>query len=118
LVARRKERLDVLAQELKHKYGVEAELLVADLGNPADLKRVENALAGDERITMLVNYAGTSALKASVDLPVSEVEHLMDVNAKSVTRLSLAVLPGFVKRDRGTLINIGSVLSFFDQYFL
>jgi short-subunit dehydrogenase len=34
-------------------------------------------------------------------------------NAKAVTHLSLAVLPGFVKRDRGTLINIGSVLSFF-----
>jgi short-subunit dehydrogenase len=37
----------------------------------------------------------------------------MNVNAKAVTKLGLAVLPGFVKRDHGTLINIGSVLSFF-----
>ena len=37
----------------------------------------------------------------------------MDVNAKSVTHLSLAVLPNFVKRNSGTLINVGSVLSFF-----
>ena len=86
---------------------------MSDLGNSADLKRVENALADDERITVLVNNAGTSAVKPSVDLPVSEVEHQMNVNAKAVTHLSLAVLPGFVKRDRGTLINIGSVLSFF-----
>jgi short-subunit dehydrogenase len=32
----------------------------------------------------------------------------MNVNAKAVTELSLAVLPGFVKRDHGTLINIVS----------
>jgi uncharacterized protein len=112
LVARRKERLDALGQELKHNYGV-VDTLVADLGNSADLKRVENALADDKRITVLVNNAGTSAVKPSVDLPVSDVEHQMNVNAKAVTHLSLAVLPGFVKRDRGTLINIGSVLSFF-----
>ena len=95
MVARRKERLDALGQELKHKYGVEVDTLVADLGNSADLKRVENALADDERITVLVNNAGTSAVKPSVDLPVSEVEHQMNVNAKAVTHLSLAVLPGF-----------------------
>jgi uncharacterized protein len=113
LVARRKERLDALAQELKQKYGVQADTLVADLGNPADLKRVEDAHAADERITVLVNNAGTSALKPSVDLPVSEVDNQMDGNAKAVTHQSLAVLPGFVKRDRGTLINVGSSLSFF-----
>jgi short-subunit dehydrogenase len=113
LVARRKERLEVLAQELKQKFGVQAAPLVADLGNEADLKRVGDALAADERITMLVNNAGTSAVKPSIDLPVAVVENQMDVNAKSVTHLSLAVLPGFVKRNSGTLINIGSVLSFF-----
>jgi uncharacterized protein len=57
--------------------------------------------------------ADTSALKPSIDLPVATVNNQMDANAKSVTELSLAVLPGFVKRDSGTLINIGSVLSCF-----
>lgn len=113
LVARRKERLEALSQELQQKYGVRAEVLVADLGNQADLKRVGNAIAADERITLLVNNAGTSAVKPSIDLPVEAVHNQMDVNAKSVTHLSLAVLPNFVKRNGGALINIGSVLSFF-----
>ncbi|HEY4049446.1 MAG TPA: SDR family NAD(P)-dependent oxidoreductase, partial [Acidobacteriaceae bacterium] len=113
LVARRKERLEALSQELQQKYGVRAEVLVADLGNQADLKRVGNAIAADERITLLVNNAGTLALKPSIDLPVEAVHNQMDVNAKSVTHLSLAVLPNFVKRNGGALINIGSVLSFF-----
>lgn len=113
LVARRKDRLEALAQELKRRYGVQADPLVADLGNEADLKRVADVLSADERITMLVNNAGTAAFKPSIDLPLATVNNQMNVNAKSVTELSLAVLPGFVKRDSGTLINIGSVLSFF-----
>jgi short-subunit dehydrogenase len=113
LVARRKERLEALAQDLKQKYGVQADSLVADLGNEADLKRVGDALAADERITVLINNAGTAAMKPSIDLPVAVVNNQMDINAKSVTHLSLAVLPGFVKRNSGTLINVGSVLSFF-----
>jgi uncharacterized protein len=113
LVARRKERLEALSRELQQRYGVQAEVLVADLGNEVDLKRVGDAIAVDKRITMLVNNAGTSALKPSIDLPVEIVDNQMDVNAKSVTHLSLAILPNFVKRNTGTLINIGSVLSFF-----
>jgi uncharacterized protein len=34
------------------------------------------------------------------------------VNARAVSHLSQAVLPGFIKRDAGTIIHIGSVLSF------
>jgi uncharacterized protein len=113
LVARRKDRLETLSRELEQVYGIQAEVLVADLGNEADLQRVGDAISADERITMLVNNAGTSALKPSITLPVETVDKLMDVNAKSVTHLSLAVLPNFVKRKSGTLINIGSVLSFF-----
>src|ERR1700748_2925594 len=71
LVARRKERLEALSLELQQKYGIQAEVLVADLGNEADLKRVENAIAADERITMLVNNAGTSVLKPSISIPVA-----------------------------------------------
>jgi short-subunit dehydrogenase len=113
LVARRKERLEALAQELKRRYGVHAEPLVADLGVDADLAQVANILSTDARITVLVNCAGTAAWKALIDSEATEINNLIDVSAKSVTDLTLAVLPGFVKRNSGTIINIGSVLSFF-----
>ncbi len=113
LVARRKERLDALSQELQQKYGITAESIVADLGNETDLKQVADVITANDRITMLVNNVGTSALKSSSDIPADVVHNQMNVNAKAVTHLSLAVLPNFVKRNSGTLINIGSVLSFF-----
>src|ERR1700754_3777403 len=83
LVARRKDRLEKLSRGLEEGYGNQGEGLVADLGNEADLQRVGDAISADERITMLVNNAGTSALKPSITLPVETVDKLMDVNAKS-----------------------------------
>src|SRR5882757_2247329 len=77
LVARRRERLEALARELKQRYGVQADPLVADLGKDADLKRVADVLSTDERITVLVNNAGTSAAKSSLDLPIATVHNQM-----------------------------------------
>jgi hypothetical protein len=113
LIARRKERLDALAQELHKKYGVNVDVVVADLGNEADLDRVGKAIAANDKITVLVNSAGTAAFKPSVDLPIDVVENQLNVNAKAATHLSLSVLPNFVKRNSGTIINISSVLGFF-----
>jgi short-subunit dehydrogenase len=42
LIARRGDRLKELAQQLRNDQGISAETLVADLGNPADVKRVAN----------------------------------------------------------------------------
>src|SRR5882724_13139798 len=60
LIARRGDRLEELAGQLRKDQGVSVETLVADLGNPADLKRVADGIAANHRITMLVNNAGTS----------------------------------------------------------
>ena len=113
LIARRGDRLEELAQQLRKDQGVSVETLVADLGNSADLKKVADTIAADKRITMLVNNAGTSKFASSTRVPLADVDQQMDVNSKALTHLSLAVLPGFKERNRGTIINIGSVLSFY-----
>jgi len=86
---------------------------VADLAKHEDLERVGAALAANERLSVLVNNAGVAVVGASTDIPIQNIESQLDLNARSVTYLSQAVLPGFVRRNSGTLINIGSVLSFF-----
>src|ERR1700687_1643717 len=50
LIARRGDRLKELAQQLGNDQGVSAETLVADLGNPTDLKKVANIIATDSRL--------------------------------------------------------------------
>ncbi|WP_410013482.1 SDR family NAD(P)-dependent oxidoreductase [Sodalis sp. C49] len=112
LVARRGDRLSALAEELRSRYGHEARTLVADLAVAADLDRVAAILAADASITLLVNNAGTSLMVAAEQTPAPAVAALLNLNVTALTRLSLAVLPGFRARNRGTLINIGSVLGF------
>ena len=112
LVARRKDRLHVIAQDLQRQYGIQANLLVADLGLATDLNRVANVIAGDERVMVLVNNAGTASFVPSVALSLPDLDTQLNVNARAVSHLNLAVLPEFLRKNAGTIINIGSVLSF------
>jgi short-subunit dehydrogenase len=112
LVARRKDRLHVIAQDLQRQYGIQANILVADLGLATDLNRVANVIAGDERVMVLVNNAGTASFVPSVALSLPDLDTQLNVNARAVSHLSLAVLPEFLRKNAGTIINIGSVLSF------
>jgi len=113
LIARRKDRLEKLSKQLHEKYGVKADVLIADLSSSADVDRVSKALSADENIALLVNNAGVGDLKATEVYSTDAVNKLIDVNNKAVVQLTLAVLPNFKKRNSGTIINIGSVLSFF-----
>ena len=62
LSARRQDRLDALAQQLRAAHGCKVEAWPADLANPQDLLRLEEALSTREDIAMLVNCAGLGAL--------------------------------------------------------
>src|SRR5438309_1122903 len=55
LVARRGDRLEELALQLRKDQGVSVDTIIADLGSPADLNSVANTIAADSGITILVN---------------------------------------------------------------
>jgi short-subunit dehydrogenase len=110
LVARRGDALAVAAAELGSAYGVDVQTIVADLSDKSDLGRVASALAANERLTMLVNNAGTATLGASLSSDDSRIASMLALNMRAVERLSLAVSAPFVARDRGTIVNIGSIL--------
>lgn len=112
LVARRADRLEVAATELKAKYGVAVQTITADLGLAADLHRVVQAVSGDETITLLLNNAGTSTLGSVAEIKEPDLDAMIGVNVTALTSLTVAVLPGFKKRNAGTIINMGSVLGF------
>lgn len=112
LVARRVERLGVLARSLAEKYGVAVRAMAADLSDADDLRRVADELSSNATITMLVNNAGVSTLGAVVDAPREGIAAMDQVNVAALTQLTYAVLPQFKQRNSGTIINIGSVLSF------
>jgi short-subunit dehydrogenase len=112
LVARRGDRLEQLASQLTTNFGIAVRLVVADLSSDAGVRQVAAILAADASIDLLVNNAGVTALGTSIDLPEEAIDGLLAVNITALTHLSRAALPGFVARNRGTIINIGSVMAF------
>ena len=111
LVARNGKRLEEVAQRIRSATRRSVEVLVADLGNKADLARVEANLRADGRITMLVNNAGFGAATPLSDSDVNKMQEMIELNVVALTRLTYAVVPGFVARSNGSIINIASIVA-------
>ena len=112
LVARRRERLEELARQLQTDHSIAAEVLVADLTQPSDLRLVEQRLAEDSALEMLVNNAGFGGYMPFIDLDPDRAEELIRLHVLAVTRLTHAALSGMVPRSHGTIINVSSLLAF------
>ena len=112
LVARRRERLDALAQHLRQDSSVNVEVLAADLTQSSELKVVEKRIAETSGLTMLVNNAGFGGYKAFVSLEPDQAEELIRLQVVAVTRLTRAVLPNMITRGHGAVINVSSRLAF------
>ncbi len=111
LVARNGDRLRALAAGLSDTTGRAVETIVADLIDARDLARVETVLRTDASITMLVNNAGVGAAGPLVASDVDKMAEMIALNVGALTRLTYAVVPGFVARGTGTIVNIASIVA-------
>jgi short-subunit dehydrogenase len=112
VVARGHERLLALAQRLRERQGVQVEPLAADLGDPAQLRVVEELIAGDEGLELLVNNAGFGTFGRFAEAAVDHEDDEIRVNVVAVMRLTRAALPGMIARGRGAIINVSSMAAF------
>lgn len=114
LVSRDAERLRATADELTTRFGVRCEVMPADLSVRADVDRVAERLRDVERpVSALVNNAGFGLRESFLDATVDDEQRVLDLMVSSVMRLTHAVLPGMVERDRGMVINVSSMAGWF-----
>ena len=111
LIARRSERLEKLAIELRSKHQRHIDVVQADLANEADLLRVEALVSEASDVSFLVNCAGSGALGMAAQVPTSAVADMLKVNVIALTRLSMAAARRFAAASSGSIINIGSILA-------
>jgi short-subunit dehydrogenase len=111
LVSRDALRLAQTADQLKLRYGVDVEVLPADLTTDEGLARVESRLHGG--VDLLVNNAGFGHPGSFPDVPVEQELRMLKLHCEAVLRLTLAALPGMRERDRGAVVNVASVAAFF-----
>lgn len=112
VVARRRERLEALAERLHTSEGVAVDPLVANLTDPAALRTVEERVAADEALELLVNNAGFAGYMPFVELEPDRAEELIRLHVVAITRLTRAALPGMISRARGAIVNVSSLLGF------
>lgn len=113
LVARDETRLEAVATELRAAYGVNVEVLAADLGDRDSLATVEARLADRDRpIDLLVNNAGFGMKQRFLDNSADAEEAMLDVLVTAVLRLTHAALGGMTERGKGGVINVSSVAAF------
>ena len=109
LVARNGDRLRALAAVLSDTTGRAVETIVADLIDAHDLTRVETVLRTDASVTMLVNNAGVGAAGSLLVSDVDKMSDMIALNVGALTRLTYVVVPGFVARGTGMIVNIASI---------
>ncbi|MDH3706002.1 MAG: SDR family NAD(P)-dependent oxidoreductase, partial [Acidimicrobiia bacterium] len=107
LVARTKERLDALADQLGGPDN--ATVLPADLGDPASVAAVADLIASDADIDLVVNNAGFGVSGEMADADAERQLAMIDVNVRCLTQLSQAAAAAMAPRGRGGILNISSV---------
>jgi hypothetical protein len=116
LGARRRDRLDALADALREAHGVEvlpAELNVRDAGSVDAFGEAVEDFAGEGGVHLLVNNAGLA--RGVTRLPDATAEderdwaEMIDVNVMGLLRTTRCFLAGMVARGDGHVINLGSL---------
>lgn len=111
ITARRKDRIDALAAELRKAHHAECLPIGLDVRNREAVEKAISTLARDwQDIDILVNNAGLSrGLDKIHEGKIDDWEEMVDTNIKGFLYVSKAVIPGMVQRGKGTIINIGSI---------
>ncbi|PYI40092.1 short-chain dehydrogenase [Arthrobacter psychrolactophilus] len=113
LVARDAARLEVKAVRLRNDFGVQVEVLPADLVTDDGVSSVSARLADPARpISVLVNNAGFSLVKAFENNAIEEEVAHLRILAQTPMELAHAVLPGMLERGGGSIITVSSVSAF------
>jgi short-subunit dehydrogenase len=110
LVARRLDRLEQTAADLRKAYGVDAVPIAADLSIVDAHRPIMDALAAHGReVDVLVNNAGYSLPKTYVAHTWEQQRDFIMTLVVAVSGLTHAVLPGMMARRSGSLIFVGSI---------
>ena len=96
----------------RHQSGLEIHRM--DVTRPGEIRQVVKAVEKRHgKIDVLVNNAGVNTLRHRVNVdkfPIQEWDRLIEVNLKGAFLVAQGVLPGMLKRKKGRIIQIGSVL--------
>ncbi len=113
LVARRRELMEELATELLTQHGTHCLVMVSDLSEPGEPRRILSDLAAKGiAIELLVNNAGFGIVGEADATDVDRVLNMVRLNVSATVDLTHRLLPDMLARGHGAILNVSSLSAF------
>ncbi len=111
LCARRMDRLKKIALQLKTEYGTDTHIFQLDVRDREQVDKTLDKIPAEwKKIDILINNAGLArGLSKLHEGSIKDWEEMIDTNIKGLLYISRKIIPGMVDRERGDIINIGSL---------
>jgi short-subunit dehydrogenase len=113
LVARSEEKLQQLKIELTKQQSTHVEVIVADLAQVNAAEKLLQELGHRQLVVdVLVNNAGFGELGRFHEIDTQRQLNMIRLNVETVVHLTRLLLPEMIKRNRGAILNVGSIAGF------
>ena len=113
LVARRLDRLEALAAELRDGHGIEVACIASDLAQPQASAELVKALEEQQiAVTGLINNAGFGDRGQFADLDLQRQLDMVQVNVTALVDLTWRLVPALKQAQDAFVINVASTAAF------
>jgi uncharacterized protein len=113
LTARRRDRLDALAERLRNQHSIQTKVIVADLAQPEAPQQIFDATEGSGLVVgLLVNNAGFGEYGEFLHSKLEMQVNMVQVNCTAVVHLTRLFLPAMVKRRQGAVLIVASTAAY------
>jgi len=112
LVARRKEKLEKIAKEVKKNFNAPAEVAVVDLSDLEQVHAFAASLKEDSTVDILINNAGFGLSEGFGRGKLEPHLNMMRVHMEAPVILTHAVIPNMIENGRGAIVNTASIAAF------
>jgi len=113
ITARRKDRLDSLKIKIENEFKTEVIVIESDLSNPKSVENLFIESTEKKDIFGIINNAGMTDFNPADIKHFEKYEKIIEINLKTLIKLSLLYFDYFKKRGEGAILNITSMGAFF-----
>jgi len=112
LLARRKDRLQALANQLESDDSIRCEIISADLAEKEEIEKVTRHIRQIDNLDILINNAGFATIGYFADIPIEKSMRMFHTHMTATVQFTHAALQVMYKRERGAIINVSSMGAF------